>query len=285
MNNTFSKGDKVSFQSEKSGTLTGRVNNILENNVVFIAVRRTRDSFGGYFRIPADKVTLVQKKDALVHSDKGLDTLAAMKTVASDWGLTEIKWVIKTIDRQVYVACPKCQGEGAVYTFKGKTLTAKALRAIAEFGSYSHEANWIAGGAVAKECDCPWLKPRQIGYEMWAGVLKGRTETSFYSHFSRYDRGLVRAVRPVVTEVGIPQWHKDTQFDSRFAYRHGATSGHKECELCAKAIPSHRFVPVTGKGRDGKIHGAWIGEDCARKFFGIKNFKKEQVIERQESAK
>jgi hypothetical protein len=28
------------------------------------------------------------------------------------------------------------------------------------------------------------------------------------------------------------------------------------------------------------VHGMWIGEDCARKFFGVKAFKPEQIVTR-----
>lgn len=84
--------------------------------------------------------------------------------------------------------------------------------------------------------------------------------------------GLVREHRMVTKTVGVVQWAKHTHFDSRFG------SG-INCSLCSKLIPSGRFIPVTGKGKDGRVHGMWVGEDCARKFFGVKNFKEDHIIQ------
>jgi RecJ-like exonuclease len=78
--------------------------------------------------------------------------------------------------------------------------------------------------------------------------------------------------------AGYPQWHKKTIFDSRF-HDHNR-SNCQVCELCSKTITSvfSKVVPVTGKGSNGVIHGMYVGQDCATKFFGIKNFKKNEII-------
>lgn len=217
---------------------------------------------------------------AIEHSEKGLETLAQMATAPTDWGLAEIKWVKREIEQEVWIPCPKCEGRGALYNHKG-WRKASEMKQI--FGEYINEWTWTAKGGGLKECDCPYLPPRRtVRYQVWGGPAKPGLDTMFYDHFSRHDRGLVKAVRQVVRTVGIVQWHKDTKFDSRFRSRYGVNG--RECELCAKSIPSGRFVPVTGKGANGVIHGAWIGEDCARKFFGIKNFKKEHVVLRDQEA-
>lgn len=56
--------------------------------------------------------------------------------------------------------------------------------------------------------------------------------------------------------------------------RHGesrfATGG--GCEACGKYIPSGRFVPIEAKDkRSGSLISLWLGCDCARNIFGIKD--------------
>lgn len=65
----------------------------------------------------------------------------------------------------------------------------------------------------------------------------------------------------------VPIWPDDTQHGmSRFA---GLRPGC--CEACGKTIPSGRMVPVQVKDIGYGCHvSLWVGEDCAKKIFGIK---------------
>lgn len=273
-------GDKVSFKDEKHGyTVVGRVNNVIDGKVV-IAVRRSRNSFGGgIYKVAIEKVTVEQRKgqvDPRQHSDKGLETLTGMNTIPADWGLTAIKWELRKMIAEVWVLCPLCAGGGQIGTLKGKTVP-------------SHEA-WNAHDDKARESirtctKCPqrpftrkgreWYREDEDG--VWRGTGGGHSGAAHSNSYS-FMNGLVLAEVTVEREVGIVQWAKNTQFDSRFG------GGH-HCSLCSKDIPSGQFAPVTGKGADGVIHGMWVGMDCARKFFGIKNFKENQIVERPKEAK
>jgi len=273
-------GDKVSFKNEQHGyRMTGRVTNVIDGKVV-ISVRRSRDSFGGIFKVALEKVTIEQRKgevDPRQHSDKGLDTLTGMKTVPSDWGLAAIKWELRRVVEEVWVLCPLCAGGGQIGTVKGKTVP-------------SHEA-WNGGDAEARKSirtctQCPKFRFTRKGREwfrenedtkIWEGTGGGHHGAAHSNNYS-FMNGLISEFKPIMKEVGVVQWAVGTKFDSRFG------GGH-HCSLCAKDIPSGQFAPVTGKGADGVIHGMWVGMDCARKFFGIKNFKEGQTVERPKEAK
>ena len=217
------------------------------------------------------------------HSEKGFETLKAMGTKPEDWGLAEIKWERRPVSIEVWVLCPTCKGGGRVGTVKGKVVPEHEVR-----GFVDSEAKTLrACPTCPRE---PWTRKGRTWYSedhlaIEDGVREHHGDPDVHRVLQApYEmNGLVRKVMTLTREVGIVQWAKGTRFDSRFASRHGAGTGHRECELCAKAVPSGRFVPVTGKGTDGVIHGAWVGEDCARKFFGVKNFKKEQVVLREGS--
>lgn len=46
----------------------------------------------------------------------------------------------------------------------------------------------------------------------------------------------------------------------------------QNCEACGKYIPSGKFVPITAEDRkSGKLLGLWLGCDCARNIFGVKD--------------
>lgn len=200
----------------------------------------------------------------VTHSDKALKTISEMVTVPTDWGRTEIKWEKRRISEEVWVLCPACAGSGKVGTLKGKTVP-------------SHDAwNGFAKDTIRPCESCPrvpWTRKGRTYY--WKDGKNG--EPGRENHGSpdngyREMNGLVREWLMVEREVGIVQWADGTKFDSRFS------DSHDQCQLCAKVIRSQRFCPVTGKGADGVVHGMWIGEDCAKKFFQIKNFKKDQVV-------
>lgn len=44
------------------------------------------------------------------------------------------------------------------------------------------------------------------------------------------------------------------------------------CEACGKFVPSGMFTPLVAKDKkSGKLVGMWVGTDCGRNIFGIKD--------------
>lgn len=187
------------------------------------------------------------------HSEKGLATLAAMGTTPADWGLAEIIWKDELRTVPTKVACPECHRTG-----QARYLKATGKLAVRPENIYSVEANaWYEANTNGRErCHkCPAKRNH------WGG---------------QYGTGEITAMVERVVPVGYIQWAAGTIFDSRF-------NDHRDCftacQLCSKTIKYSNVMPVTGRGADGRIHGMFVGSDCARKFFGIKNFKKDQTLD------
>lgn len=270
------KGDKVSFISETMGKVEGRVRDV-RDGFVYVSRPRQRGVYGGgWIKVPLAKITVEARAgqvDPRQHSEKGLETLALMGTSPSDWGLAEIKWFKKMKTIETWTPCPTCNGDGRVGVVDGKVVDGCTA--------------WNRGASkTIKVCDkCPRVKFTKIGRIYRTKDMTPQQPSYDRHHGAAHDlgysemNGLVLAKFQVEVRWGVVKWHKDTRFDSRFRMKWGATSGHRECELCAKAIPSGRFVPIAAKDKNGIPHGAWVGEDCARKFFGIKKFKDDEVVQ------
>lgn len=53
---------------------------------------------------------------------------------------------------------------------------------------------------------------------------------------------------------------------------HGQSRFQDGCHACGKHIPSRRFVPIEAMDKkSGKLISMWLGVDCARNIFGIKD--------------
>lgn len=70
------------------------------------------------------------------------------------------------------------------------------------------------------------------------------------------------AMDPIYRIIWPPGTKKDV---SRFSADHG------QCEACGKAIPSYMFVPLSATCRNLGPVGFWVGVDCARNIFGVKD--------------
>ncbi len=199
------------------------------------------------------------------HSDKGLETISKMGTRPENWGLTPIKWETKLVEVDAWILCKTCGGGGQIGTVDGKTVPGHVA-----WNSHKQETM-----RICESCPkVPFTKKGRSWYHEEAGSFSDRHHGAARELDYRYMNGLVRKCVMVERLVGTVLWAKGTKFDSRFG------SG-QSCALCAKSIPSGRFVPVNGKGDDDTVHGMWVGEDCARKFFGIKAFKPEQIVTRE----
>lgn len=181
------------------------------------------------------------------HSEKAMATLAGMNTAPADWQLTPIKWVEEEREVMGEVTCPTCRGHRDVCRdADGKVIPPPVLVEYGQPGSFDSVEKVNQYQLAARKQsrpsygNCPTCRNRK-------GYCTGRV------------KGLVRAR----VMVGYPQFPKGTKFDSRFI-------GGCHCHLCNKQILKSWRVPVHGGGADGRTHGMWVGEDCARKFLDVK---------------
>lgn len=198
-----------------------------------------------------------------LHSEKGLKTLDLMGTKPDDWGLTPIKWVLEDILHPIEMECPTCRGRGRQHIYPDGTLyteqhARKALKLKKDDWAYHKIDEWKKKHKVEYgRCPtCPQKRARNFGLiEVGTGVV-------------------VKWVKAKVW-VGYPQWAKGTLFDSRFhdgLYQDNRIGNVRYvCELCSKSITGRwsLTVPVNARSKDGKVHGMYVGEDCARKFLGL----------------
>lgn len=206
------------------------------------------------------------------HSEKGLKTLELMGTKPKDWGLTPIKWVWKKMLHPVEKTCGGCRGRGRANTypnntfFLGESEVRKALKKKKSgyIGHLEIEDFKKKHGIEYRRCPiCPQKTSRNFGsLEVGTGLV------------------IVWEEQDVL--VGFPIWPKGVQFDSRFyeakydrqgkfAGKEGNERVHSVCELCSKSIYGRWsfLVPVNARGKDGKCHGMYVGQDCAKKFLGL----------------
>jgi uncharacterized protein with PIN domain len=178
------------------------------------------------------------------HSDKALTTMQLMGTTWRAWVLTPIEWVEEEREVLGNVRCPDCRGNKLVkLDTDGKIVPMPdSDRDSYAWQTYMREAREQRG--MARRYDgCPTCCVSRRGYRVSIGTVKG-------------------LVRQRIL-VGYPQFPAGTVFDSRFA-RSGS-----RCQLCNKAILKSGRVPVHATV-NGTTHGMFVGEDCAKKFLGVK---------------
>lgn len=188
------------------------------------------------------------------HSEKGMKTITLMGTAQDDWHLTPIKWQYVNMVVPVKVDCSDCRGYGRTYVNLESGKPAKDT-------TYQNINDRKEGGWKTKNV-----------YQKCPTCDSGRDKRGHKSS------GKVTIFKEQRVLVGTPVWAGGTLFDSRFEgkiYERDATASgknvHSVCELCSKSITgtwSFR-VPVQAKGADGRIHGMWVGQDCARKVLGV----------------
>jgi hypothetical protein len=73
-----------------------------------------------------------------------------------------------------------------------------------------------------------------------------------------------RSGAPVMQTAYRVRWSRGTQLNmSRF---------HDGCQACGKWIPSGEYVPIEAECKRLKVRvGLWLGRDCARNIFGVKD--------------
>lgn len=101
------------------------------------------------------------------------------------------------------------------------------------------------------DIDLPTIKPAKISFylEPWyddQGVRK-----------------LNRKGQPAFKRIYFVDWSEGVQ--------HGRSRFRAGCQACGKRIPSGRYVPVEATCRKQGPISLWLGCDCARNIFGIKD--------------
>jgi hypothetical protein len=95
------------------------------------------------------------------------------------------------------------------------------------------------------DLDLPSIKPAKIVEEK-RKIMKDGKEIEIRVYVVKWSEGIVHG-------------------RSRFARSGG-------CEACGKNIPSGRYVPIEAQDKkSGKLVSMWIGCDCSRNIFGIKD--------------
>lgn len=110
------------------------------------------------------------------------------------------------------------------------------------------------------DIDIPSIKLAEIGRRMIPGFMRDGSPL------------LDRMGNPMLVPEYFVKWTPGTKFGrSRFSY------GCK-CEACGKSIPSGNFVAIEADDQKSGDHiGLWIGCDCAKNIFGIKDVGMERV--------
>lgn len=185
------------------------------------------------------------------HSEKGIKTIELMNTKPSDWHLTPIRWEYVTLTVPTKVKCPSCHGYRR--TSVNKKTGKPAKREKGKFYGYNEDKKWREANPYSSCPTCISAKTKEPTGE----VVKNQKQKVL---------------------CGFPVWAKETKFDSRFEdglyTRNGLTAGGRwvkcVCALCSKSItsPWAYRVPVQAKGKDGVIHGMYVGADCAKKILG-----------------
>lgn len=186
------------------------------------------------------------------HSEKGLKTLDLMGTKPDQWAHIPIKWVKEIHKVPTRVDCPLCGRLGRVHIEADGRVAANEYESLVrqDYRRYNdrYQARRQAIRTLPQDT-CPLCPPRR--------------------NFRSYGTGQIvwNLFREV--EIGYLQTSPGTLWDSRFA------DNGRRCHLCDKVIRKSLRVPVHGKGDDGVVHGMWVGQDCARKFLGVKSFENE----------
>lgn len=166
-------------------------------------------------------------------SDKVQATVAALGLTGSAWEMAPIEWVKEMRTVRGEIACPACKGR--------KFVTRDENGNVLEFSPREFMAEYDAQRAMEKRGD--------NGYCYKCGnPNKGG-----------YPQGVVKAMVQREVTVGYVRWPEGTKFNSRFA--------HCDCAACGKNWITTARVPMMAKDAAGAVHGMWLGQDCASKFF------------------
>ena len=208
---------------------------------------------------------------ASTHSDKALATIYAMGTTPDDWHLTPIVWREEEREVPGEVECPLCDGTKWVRFTVASMGLPERERAVIPVPSwddrkalldYQHEAKREAHGRQSFYANsygnCPKCTVNKRRGKFTGGGL--------------YTTGKVKGLVRAKVLVGYPQWPSGVRFDSRFG-------GGMHCNLCNKLILKSWRVPVDATSAlNGKVHGMYVGEDCAKKFLGVKLKREEDSV-------
>lgn len=175
------------------------------------------------------------------HSEKAMQTMAAMATVAADWKGAD--YVVTRERRMVSgeVTCPTCKGDRYICRdAAGEIIPPPSskdnYKAWQEYHAKAREGARATGfwGNCPR---CMGTRGRSRGY--CSGKVTGLVEREVW------------VARPVIPAGSVN--------DSRF-------QGGCTCGLCNKTVLKSNLWCVIATGADGRKHHMYIGEDCMKKF-------------------
>lgn len=105
------------------------------------------------------------------------------------------------------------------------------------------------------EIDLPSIKPAKI-------VTKYRQKVDDKTFKPMFDQ----QNKPVMEPYEVVEWSPGIKLhQSRFDVSDGV------CEACGKRIPSGIYVPIEARCQKVGLVGLWLGVDCAKNIFGVKD--------------
>lgn len=176
------------------------------------------------------------------HSAKALTTLARMRTAPDQWGITPIDWVEEEREVAGLVPCPTCHGRKFVLLVDGQVVPRPGN--TPDSFSYDKDASRESRRSGKFYGNCPTCGVQKRG---WGIIPQGKVKGRVTSRVM----------------VGYPRFPPGTVFDSQYA-------AGMRCHLCNKTILKSNRVPVHAVDDAGVTHGMFVGEDCARKFLGVR---------------
>jgi hypothetical protein len=197
-------------------------------------------------------------KDVHGRSPKAAATFEDMGTNPKDWHKVRMKKCFEIREREVFTPCPTCDGNG--------------------YEDWRTKAKCSGGCAVSESGTKLWLKWGESRNDPSKVVWQMRKVTS-----PNYQKYVVKQKLLCEVEWMEPDWLGTPVYASRFARRSGGVTGAKQCELCAKAIPSGWFVAVETQPENGRVKAMYVGTDCAKNFLGLKLTTQEKEVPFQSS--
>jgi hypothetical protein len=184
-----------------------------------------------------------------------------MDTPVESWKLADILWTKELRKVPTKVTCLTCHGRGRVPYLPDGTLALKFPEPAPTYATYVAAGTTNQYGkdyGAWRDRERAWETTRKLGR-----CPKCPEKRGWYG----YGTGQVVEMQEREVYVGRVQWPKGTRFDSRFD-RMGENHS-SWCGLCAKLIMWSHLVPVVGLDRQGRYHGMWVGEDCARNLLSV----------------
>ncbi len=203
------------------------------------------------------------------HSDKALATFANLGTVATDWFHPAVRWVEEERMVPGWVNCPTCAGHKWVRLDGAGKVLPLPTKPVFKKSTYSYvgQEEWDNYFRAARDEHAKRMGWQNAGFN--GNCPDCRTQKRGWGLIST---GSVKGLVKARVMVGYIVWPKD----AKCGHTHH-TSNQVQCQVCGKAIPSGRRVPLAHE-KDGKAFWLFAGEDCAKKFSKVAVLKASKQV-------